>query len=88
MAWGASVGAHMWVGWGSFAEQPGAIICWKFFFFPVNQFSEHFPWNILTLEFKISAADMQDVEERSRSWQLVTACASSNASGAPGHALK
>lgn len=33
-----------------------------FFFFPVKQFSEHFPWNILTLEFKISAADMQGVE--------------------------
>lgn len=31
-------------------------------FSPVKQFSEHFPWNILTLEFKISAADTQGVE--------------------------
>lgn len=66
-AWGAGAGAHMWAGWGGFAEQPGGIIRWKCFFFffpPVKQFSEHFPWNILTLEFKISAADMWGVERQ------------------------
>lgn len=54
----------MGAGWGGFAQQPGGIICWKCFFFLslVKQFSKHFPWNVLTFGFKISAVDMRGVE--------------------------
>lgn len=53
-------------GWDGAASQssPGGLLAgnvWGFFP-PVKQFSEHFPWNILTLKFKIFAAHMQGIE--------------------------
>lgn len=53
-------------GWDGAASQssPGGLLAGNviFFSFPVKQFSEHFPWNILTLKFKIFAAHMQGIE--------------------------
>lgn len=58
---------------------------------PVKQFSKHFPWNILTLKFKIPAVDMRGVEREEpklAAGKLVPACDSSDASGALGHSVK
>lgn len=56
IAWGTGVGVHVWAGWGGITE--GYLLEMVSGFFPVKQFSRPFPWNVLTLKFKISAAAM------------------------------
>lgn len=56
LAWGTGTGVHVWARWGSITE--GYWLETVSGFFSVKQFSEPFPWNILTLKFKISAVAM------------------------------
>jgi len=59
-----------------------------FFSSPVKQFSKEFPWNVLTLEFKVSAADVRGVGSAAPKLLAGDCVCGSDGSAAPGHAVQ
>lgn len=85
-AWGTGVGVHVWARSGRITEQ--YLLEMVYLFFSVKQFSEHFPWNILTLKFKISAEAMGGAKREETKLVAGNCVCSQQCQGAPGRAVK
>lgn len=86
MAWGTGAGVHAWARWGSITERYSLEMVSGFF--SVKQFSEHFPWNILTLKFKIPAVAMGGAKREETKLVTGNCVCPQQCRGAPRRAVK